>query len=552
MDAAAVDNLKPEHMNTVIISDFHMCAGTNPSTGMTSRLEDFVNDHVFDVFLDWLEKRHENTCHLIFAGDLFDYQQVIDQPDPAEIRTFDIPIHRDDLKPSLFARYELPDREILRSADFDRAQVTDLSEYWTIETRVEGLGTEEEAVLFKTKKIIDGHPVFFKSLSRFVANGNRVTILRGNHDVELAWESSQKLIRKHCAELAGKETDSFRIDFLPLYYYEKGKVYVEHGQQAEGTTALRHVYAPFMLAHTGGDRLIELDFSSFLVRYLINRVESINPLSDNVRPRSKYFKWLVREHPASSIAIVAIVLPRVRKLWKKFVTPAGLEDAAIRQREEMKRSSEATGLPLKAAEEIEAAKDPPTLPRGKKYVVNVVLKAAGKALFYLVLTLAALSLYLATGKALLPELSSYSVGGYALYLLTRFAFYILPPAILAIIYLNRVGRRKERLRFTRKPVDSGSAPLFRAYVSNIHAVLKKYDAAVPVIVTGHTHYCDSFRIEPDVVYYNTGSWMFVLNPEEQVFREKYTFSFTELTPAGSSLRQFDTATRTDVPVVVEH
>jgi UDP-2,3-diacylglucosamine pyrophosphatase LpxH len=539
-------------MNTIVLSDFHMCAGVDPETNMTSRMEDFTNDHIFDSFLTWLEKRKDAPWHLIFAGDLFDYQQVTELPTLAEIDRFNIPIHRSDLDRSRADSAGLPDKKIYRYDDFVRAGVRDIGELWSLDSRIEGLATEEEAVLFKTQKILDGHPQFFRALARFLGKGNRVSILRGNHDVELAWKSAGDLIRTHCARIADRDSSSIQLQFYPHYYYESGRMYIEHGQQAEGTTGLRHVYTPFMLTGTGGARVIELDFSSFLVRYLINRVESINPLSDNIRPRSKYFMWVVREHTASAVWIVAAVLPKLYKLWKKFVTPVGIEEAERMQKEEIRRLSDLTGLPEGAAYELDGLKDPPTLPRGKKYVIAQVVKFAGIALLAILLLIVVLSLYIVGGNAIFPDgQTGTTVLSYSLHFLLSSLYYIGVPAVLILILLNRKGRKREKKKYTTSPATSGPAPHFRKYASDIHGVLKKWNASVPVIVTGHTHYCDRYRISPQTVYYNTGSWMFVLNPEEQVFREKYTFSFIELRDNTTSLLQYDAALNSARSVNIE-
>jgi UDP-2,3-diacylglucosamine pyrophosphatase LpxH len=539
-------------MNTIVLSDFHMCAGVDPKTNMTSRLEDFTNDHIFDSFLGWLEKRKEAPWHLIFAGDLFDYQQVTELPTLDEINRFNIPIHRSDLDKRKADAAGLPDKKIYRYDDFARAGIKDITDLWSLDSRIEGLATEEEAVLFKSQRILDGHPRFFRALARFLEKGNRVSVIRGNHDVELAWPSTQESIRKHCANLVNRETSSLQLQFYPHYYYESDRMYIEHGQQADGATALRHVYAPFMLTRTGGARVIELDFSSFLVRYLINRVEAINPLSDNIRPRNKYFTWVLREHTASAVWIVAAVLPKVYKLWKKFVTPVGIEEAARMQNEELIRLAGATGLPVEAARELETLKDPPTLPRGKKYVVLQIAKFAGIGLVGILLSILVISLYIVAGNAIYPPgPSGGGVLAYSLYLLTRSLYYIGVPVVLLTIFLNRKGRKKEKEKYGKEPVASGPAPHFRKYVSAIQTVLKKWNAAVPVIITGHTHYCDWYRVSPETIYYNTGSWMLVLNPEEQVFREKHTFSFVEITGDTSALFQFDPVLNSARNVTVE-
>ena len=530
-----------------------MCAGADPETGLTSPLEDFTHDHVFDAFLSWLEKRKEAPWHLIVAGDLFDYQQVTVLPTLGELKRFHIPVYRDDLDRNRLRKSRLPQKSIYYYENFVAASITDLTPMWNLSTRVEGLGTEEEAVLFKTHRIIKGHALLFKAVARFIASGNKVTVLRGNHDVELAWESSQELIRERCGEYFPEKRDIIinGLKFYPSFYYEKNRLYVEHGQQAEGTTAIRHVYTPFIKPKKSPGRVIELDFSSFLVRYLMNRVENINPLADNIRPRKNYFTWLIREHTAQAIWIVATVLPKVIKLWKKFITPPGIEEAAGENEQRMNEIAGQLGIPESAAKAVDGLKDPPTLPRGWWYMTGMVAAAAGIKIVGVALIVAILATlaYVSGTLSGLFDLPYY--WGNVVDVLCWILVYIGIPAAILFPVLYFIGRKSERKNYTRSPVESGPSPGFRSYASNINEALKQNNAPVKFIVTGHTHYGDRFEIEPGRRYFNTGTWMFLLNPKEQVFREKFTYSFVEIVREEGALRQFDPSTVTARDMVVE-
>jgi len=302
-------------MNTIIVSDFHICSGTNPITGLTSSLEDFTDDYDFEKFLNWLAERPEAPWHLILGGDMFDFQQVNDLPTLNEIKEFGLFVYAKDLKWSAKKQIK-PKKKIYHYDDLKNLQNFDNS--WCFETWKTGLGTEENAMKFKMHKVMEGHSVFFKALAGFLKKGNKITFLRGNHDVELAWPSIQEMIKNYCSQESGLDENSIRqnLVFLPHYYYEEELLYIEHGQQGEAETSLRHVYSPFIKPKDKTEKVIELDFSSFLMRYLMNQVESINPLSDNYRPRSRYFNWLISEHPAQAVRVVAKALPKVLKLWK--------------------------------------------------------------------------------------------------------------------------------------------------------------------------------------------------------------------------------------------
>ncbi len=97
-----------------------------------------------------------------------------------------------------------------------------------------GLGSAADHVVQKMRAIAERHAGVFRALADFVAGGNHVVMVRGNHDVELHWPSAQRefiySILKH-AEPNAREGVRSRIQICPWFFVVPGLVYVEHGHE---------------------------------------------------------------------------------------------------------------------------------------------------------------------------------------------------------------------------------------------------------------------------------------------------------------------------------
>src|SRR5262249_39672989 len=121
---------------TLVVSDLHLSA--EPS------LDDFYADDEFADFLSYHFARHE-AVHLVINGDWIDFLQI----DPC------------------------PDK---------RGEREDLEEIYPLRM------SEDQAVT-ALDRTIARHPRFFEALRVFLsmATGSRLTVLRGNHDIEIAF-----------------------------------------------------------------------------------------------------------------------------------------------------------------------------------------------------------------------------------------------------------------------------------------------------------------------------------------------------------------------------
>jgi UDP-2,3-diacylglucosamine pyrophosphatase LpxH len=246
----------------LIVSDLHLSEGWDEKTKKLSRHEDFFFDQSFKRFLDsYIEKGIREKCriNLIIAGDFVDLLQVISLPNEDTV-----------------------DGEAI-----------------TPREREFGLGTSPKKSCWKLRKLMNGHWIFFQALSRFLVAGNAVTIIPGNHDIEFSIPEVQNCLRVELLNyITEKEKDKQDISnlinkylsFLPWFYYEPGLVYVEHGHQYDSLNSFDYFLHP-----SRPDNLIDLSAGSFFVRYLFNKVETEYPFADNMKPATRFLRWLLKK-----------------------------------------------------------------------------------------------------------------------------------------------------------------------------------------------------------------------------------------------------------------
>ncbi len=289
-----------EH-NLLILSDLHLSEGLDPASGRFSRLEDFWYDGAFARFLRYHERVRGQPRFggrpwtLVINGDLFDFLQVVSLPREGRLL-----------------------RAVRGVASFGDLPPNE---------REYGLGTTAAESAWKLHRIACGHQRFFAALGRFVAHGNHVAVVKGNHDVELYWPQVQERFRREVARAYAREWRMVgegpplsseacraRIQFYPWFYYEPGRVYVEHGGQYQAANRFRDFVNPVL---PGDPARIELPWGSLFVRYLFNEIEDVHPFADNVKPIKRYLGWAFRKDP---LGTVEVLLTRgwifLRAAWK--------------------------------------------------------------------------------------------------------------------------------------------------------------------------------------------------------------------------------------------
>jgi hypothetical protein len=102
-------------------------------------------------------------------------------------------------------------------------------------------------VIFKIEAIAGRHASVFRALGRFVAAGNALVIVRGNHDIELHWRAAQRaLVDAILAHQPARERARLRarIEIRPWFFAVDGLLYVEHGHEFDAMCSYGDPLAP--------------------------------------------------------------------------------------------------------------------------------------------------------------------------------------------------------------------------------------------------------------------------------------------------------------------
>ncbi len=280
-DVAQLERLRHDLPETMlVVSDLHIGIGRELTTGRISRRENFLADAAFADMLAAYRPTTERRTLLILNGDTFDFQRVLETPDPKNVEEMSE-------WQQLLERLGKPKPLSELEASIDKHE------------RVFGLKTHDFKSAWKLHQIAQGHPVFFQALAGWVTHGGRVLFIKGNHDLELYWELVRASIRDAICT-AGAERS--RVNEAVLFCDENillENVYLEHGHRFEALTA---VQGDAVLPQAPEE--LNLPIGSFMNRYIVNRIERLEPFLDNVKPYKDILWTLVKRHPLRSFGIV--------------------------------------------------------------------------------------------------------------------------------------------------------------------------------------------------------------------------------------------------------
>jgi UDP-2,3-diacylglucosamine pyrophosphatase LpxH len=291
-----VINVKEENHRIIVVSDLHLSGGQYFENGKYRATENFFYDEEFASFLKYLEKNQsEKPWKLIINGDFIDFLRLTECPTPKEYDYWQ------DILKDVGINMEIGDFDV-------SGRERDL-----------GLKTHEYKSVWKMDFIGNAHPRVFKALAQFVDKGNKLVIIKGNHDAEFYWDKV-RLKLKHLIlnQLNLNPSDpkvqklSEHIEICDKAYILENKIYIEHGHQYEKITSIDKP----TLGQGKNDELT-LPYGSFINRYLINKVELIAPFVDNIKPPTAYIDAIFKNYPIRSIKILLKYVPLAWEILKK-------------------------------------------------------------------------------------------------------------------------------------------------------------------------------------------------------------------------------------------
>ncbi|MFO0749919.1 MAG: metallophosphoesterase [Myxococcota bacterium] len=347
----------------------------------------------------------------------------------------------------------------------------------------EGLPPTVAGSVWKMGKILSDHAEVTHALAAFLARGNRVVFVMGNHDRELHFPEVQEVLRAMVARAApvgAAERVARAIAFEPWFVYRPGVLYGEHGNQYDATCSYRDVLDPSVPAEPGHELELETPFGSLLGRHTLSRLGTFNPYNDESFILSlggyvdHYRRFYFPRRPFFRAYMAAV--------WR------GLRELRGRRRRQL-------GQRRKSVD-----------PRGPAWQAYAARKGVEPAFLERQLRLSSVPI-VDRLRLLVHELW-----------LDRFAFILMSVAILTIgVALVRHWTQVLLLCvllpafvFVLRAMGRGSLALQERARWGLVAESVAEALAVPVVAFGHSHRPERRPLTQGGRYYNLGSWAPVL------------------------------------------
>jgi UDP-2,3-diacylglucosamine pyrophosphatase LpxH len=338
----------------------------------------------------------------------------------------------------------------------------------TAEELMHGLGGAWDHALAKLRLLMRHEADVMTSLARFIAAGNSLVIVRGNHDVEWHWEAVQQAFRDELGSLARFAPE--QLEFLPWFYYEEGRIFIEHGHQYDAYCSFEHVLNP--VSPLDPRRTVR-SLSDVLLRYIVRPTRGMTEAGHAAAGMLDYLRFaaklgvrgmfmLARRFAASTWALIA--------LWREH-----LSDAALRIQNEQEQRLRALGRAQKIqAEKLMALLRLQRPPITKSLFAIFASVMLDRVLLGLIGVLACLAIWLWAPSGL----------------------HAVASTALVVAALSTVGFLWRRLRDSLEP----SAELRERSA----LVARLFPAAL--VVMGHTHLPEKHAASETTTYVNLGAW----------------------------------------------
>lgn len=241
-------------------------------------------DRALVALLDWYRERpvDERPWRLVIGGDFVDFTGMSVLPSASE-----------------------------RAENFTEPTGEELSH---------GLGGAPDHALAKLRLVMAHHEAVMDALARFVAAGNDLVIVPGNHDVDWHWQELQVEFRQALGRRAGVALE--RIEFSPWFYYEEGLLYLEHGHQYDGYCSHDHVLFP---VSPRDPRRTTRSLSDILVRYVVRPTRGMTEAGHENMGASDYVRFAFSLGLGGMAALArrfARVAVEAVALWREHLSEA--------------------------------------------------------------------------------------------------------------------------------------------------------------------------------------------------------------------------------------
>ena len=461
-----------------IVSDLHMGRGKNPETRRFYSLETFFYDEDFARFCDYLCRdaaARNAPFKLILNGDTFDLLRI--EPDPDE--------------PGLTPR-----------------------------ERRFGKPHTPLAAAKTVAQILEGHPGFLRGIAQVLNAGYLVILLPGNHDIEVQWEPVQHEVRRalmytirssygESAETAAQPL----LSFEPWFYYEPGRVWIEHGCQYDPENSFRYLLRGDMahLPDNVHETEQDLPLGNFFQRYLYNGFGHITFIVPSTRANLRYVKWLLLHEPRLLLRVAISHLPFAFQVLRRLSQADKMTRREFQQAHDGTLAEQADksglGLRLLAIDQLKEIRADAV--QAMRSLSWQLIKLFGGTLLFSLLVAGLWFL----GFHSINELR-WGFGFKAMLFL--FLDFIIAATTVGGIGYAMVGNS-----------DAVSPRPLRRAAQRIAAILD-----VPLVSFGHTHGEELWRLERPsggkAWYCNTGTWIAVFTHDVLIPRERVQYTFLRI------------------------
>ncbi len=484
----------------VILSDLHIGRGKNLETGRYYALEAFFYDDDFMRFCRYLcadATRRGVSLRVLLNGDTFDLLRI--EPEQS-----------DESVPLIDRRY--------------------------------GPAHTPELAARMVSQILVGHPNFVRGLAELLRAGHEIIMLPGNHDIEMQWEPVRAEIRRALeavlAEEGGPKSVRWALSglrFEEWFYYEPGRIWVEHGCQYDPENAFHYHLRRDVPSDPDAVRETEYDMplGNFIQRYLYNGFGHVTFIVPTTRANPRYLRWLLVNSPRLLFGVMASHLPFIVQVLRR------LAKAAVHSHQDLKRLHEATlatlaassglGDKLRVLDEMKEANADAV--HATRSITNQFVFALGS------ITLVALSgigLWFVGFMAINELRAGFGLKAF-LFLALNFCMVAAAAGTLAYSLL-------------RTPSVQHVKPVQRA----AQKVSDLMD--VPIVVFGHTHEEMLTRLarsrEGRAWYYNTGTWIAVFTHDVLMPRERVQYTYLRVRGEEAELVHWSPGRGEPLPVIL--
>jgi choline dehydrogenase-like flavoprotein len=186
-----------------------------------------------------------------------------------------------------------------------------------------GLRTNDYKSVWKLGCIARGHRRFFDALGKWIEQDGWIVFTKGNHDLELYWPLVQRAVRREIERAHPAAQGRLTRVLFRQAGFQLANLYIEHGHAFEAMTAVK---GPPTLPKTPSE--LNLPLGSFVNRYIINKLEGLNPFLDNIKPVQGVLWAVVRQYPLKVFSIawngITFLGRAIRPYWLRDALGFGL------------------------------------------------------------------------------------------------------------------------------------------------------------------------------------------------------------------------------------